>query len=127
MKLKCDVTILEKNWSIHQRAHTTYEAGQVPRGRPRVQCERPQHRDTEETSLGELAVIRKVARRLYVLSNLYVPDYAQLAIVHNEFPTLSERTRRICQMMSKTIVTAVRNEIRTTLPYTRCHTLGIGT
>jgi len=123
---ECDVTILESNWSRHQRAHGTYEAGQVPRGRPRVRRERSQQRDIDDTSLEEQAVIRRVARRLYALQNLCVPDYAQLAIVHQEFPTLTAHTRQICQTMAKTILVAVKNEIRTALPYIRCHSLGIG-
>jgi len=105
--------------SRHQRAHGTHQADQVSRGRPRVRCGRSQHPDTDDTSLDELAVIRRVARRLYTLNNLGVPCYAQLVIVRKQYPTLAARTRRICQMMSKTIVTTVRNEIRTALPYIR--------
>ena len=124
---ECDVTILESNWTRHLLAHETYETGQVPRGRPRVRRERSQQRDIDGISLEEQAFIRRVARRLYALQNLGVPDYAQLAIVHQEFPTLTAHTRQVCQTMAKTILTAVKNKIRTALPYIICHSLGIGT
>ena len=120
---ECDVTILRKNWSRHQRAHGTYQLGQAPRGRPRARCERSQNLDTVESNLDVFAVTRKVARRLYALNCLGVPDYAQDAIVHYEFPILSARERRISQLTSKTTIAAVRNEIRTALPYMKCHCL----
>jgi len=92
---ECDVKILRKNWSRHLRAHGTYQLGQAPRGRPRAWCERSQNPDTVESDLDVFAVTRKVARRLYVLNCLGVPDYAQDVIVHYEFPILSAREHRI--------------------------------
>ena len=123
---ECDDTTHGSKLSRHQRAHGTYEVGQVPSSRPHVRYERSQQRDIDGTSLGEQAIIRRVARRLYTLQNLGVPDYAQLIIVHQEFPTLTANTRRVCQTMAKTTLTAVKNEIRAALPYIRCHSLGIG-
>jgi len=119
--------VSRSNWSRHQRAHGIYQLGQAPRGRPRNRCRRSQHLNAAESSLDVFAVTRKVARSLYALNALGVPDYAQDAIVHYEFPVLSARERRISQLTSKTTIAAVRNEIRTALPYMKCHTLGIGT
>ena len=121
-----DDEVYENIPSRHQRAHGTYQLGQVPRSRPRVQCGRSQHPDTEETSLEELAEVQKAARRLYTLNNLGVSNLVQLAVMRDQFPTLAARTRRICQVVTKTIVTAVRSEIRTALPYIRCYSPEVG-
>ena len=123
---ECDITVSKSNWSRHRRAHEVYGGNRVPRGRPRTRCVRSQQLDIHNVSLEKQAIIRMVARRLYTLENLGVPVYAQLAIIHEEFPTLTAHTRQICQTMAKTILSAVKNEIRTALPYMRCHSLGIG-
>jgi len=50
----------------------------------------------------------------------------QLAVMRDQYPTLTARTRRICQMMSETTVTAIREEIRLALPYVWCHSPEVG-
>ena len=86
---ECDITVSNSNWSRHRYAHEVYGSEQVPRGRPRARCVRSQQRDVHNDfapSGYEQTIIRMVARRLYTLHNLGVPVYAQLAIVHEEFP-----------------------------------------
>jgi len=124
---ECDVLLFKSNWARHLRAHSTHPMRGVQRGRPPLtRCERSQQRDIQGVGIEDQATIRRVARRLYTLENLGVPPYAQMAAVHEEFPALSANTRQICQNMATTIITAVKNEIRTAMPHMRCHTLGIG-
>ena len=118
----CGIAINKRNWSRHQRAHAQYggdmESTLGPQLRPTCHL-----RDDGGGASTVKWIIRRVMRRLYPLECLNLPDYAQVAVLQCEFPTLTARDRQICLTAVKTLTTAFRNEVRVALPAMRCNHL----
>ena len=125
----CDILIPRKIWRRHRLLHHSSTSELLSRNArlPHQHGGDKLPSDASRSNLTERAIIRSVARRLYVLENLGIPHYAQIEALHSEFPTLTAHTRQVCQTAIKTVIDMVKCEIRTALPHMSAKRLNIKT
>ena len=123
---ECGVEVKKKNQRRHNKFHRRFKSLRPLRRYPRASDGDQKRSASTISSREENFVIRRAARRLCTLESVWVPYYAQRAVVREEFPALSVRTTEVLQLTTKTVFEHVRDGMKTAAPYVRRRSLATG-